>query len=83
LLAEAMEARGFGTGARTRSSIQEWRTRDVAVAVSAGAAIAIFAAALLLGRAGGWQPYPTLELPGMNWLPLLACLLLLVPAVAG
>jgi energy-coupling factor transport system permease protein len=83
LLAEAMEARGFGSGPRTRSSTQAWRARDLAVAVAAGAAIAIFAAALLLGRASGWQPYPTLELPGVNWLPLLACLLLLTPAVAG
>jgi energy-coupling factor transport system permease protein len=83
LLAEAMEARGFGSGMRTRSSTQGWTRRDVVIGLSAGTAIAIFAAALLLGQAGGWQPYPSLELPAVSLLPLLACLLLLVPAVAG
>jgi hypothetical protein len=53
----------------------------VTVAASAGLAIALFAAALVLGRVGGWQPYPSLELPAVDWLPLLACILLFLPAV--
>jgi hypothetical protein len=81
LMAEAMEARGFGSGARTKVWTPAWTGRDVTVAASAGLAIALFAAALVLGRVGGWQPYPSLELPAVDWLPLLACILLFLPAV--
>lgn len=82
LLAEAMDARGFASGTRTKVWTPAWTRRDVADAASAALAIVIFAAALLLGRVGGWQPYPSLELPAVDWLPLLAGILLMLPAVA-
>ncbi len=81
LLAEAMDARGFGSGVRTKVWAPAWTRRDLADATSAALAIAIFATSLVLGRVGGWQPYPSLQLPAVDWLPLLGCLLLLLPAV--
>ncbi len=81
LLAEAMDARGFASGGRTKVWTPAWSGRDLVDAISAALAIAVFITALLLGRAGGWQPYPSLELPAVDWLPLLASLLLLLPGL--
>jgi len=82
LLAEAMDARGFGSGHRTKVWTPAWSGRDLVAVISAALAIGIFTIALVRGEVGGWQPYPSLELPGVDWLPLLASLLLFLPAVA-
>ncbi|MHB8394067.1 MAG: CbiQ family ECF transporter T component [Candidatus Dormibacteria bacterium] len=81
LLAEAMEARGFGSGRRTPAWNWGWRKRDVLVAATSGMSLGLFSLALILGRVGGWQPYPQLQLPGIDWVPAAACLLLLVPGL--
>ncbi len=81
LLAEAMEARGFGSGRRTVAFSAPWNNLSRLVAGGAALSIALFTAALITGSVEGWQPYPNLQLPGIDWLPAAACLILLVPAV--
>ncbi|MHB8510315.1 MAG: CbiQ family ECF transporter T component [Candidatus Dormibacteria bacterium] len=75
-LAEAMEARGFGAGPRTRWIDAGWRAADVAAV-----GVALFAvAAFILARASGaqldWYPYPSLTLPPVQPALCGACLLL-------
>ncbi|MGH7642170.1 MAG: energy-coupling factor transporter transmembrane component T family protein [Candidatus Dormibacteria bacterium] len=81
LLAEAMEARAFGSGTRTALATGRWRLADRTVAVSAGAAMAGFVLAMIFGQVPSWQPYPNLILPGLNWWPALCYLALFVPAL--
>ena len=81
LLAEAMEARGFGAGRRTSYSRTSWTRWDVAVAASALAAAMLFVGARLAGVAMDWYPYPTLALPPIQPLLALACLVLGLPAL--
>jgi energy-coupling factor transport system permease protein len=81
LLAEAMESRGFGLGPRTVAFPTPWNRGSVMVAVGAAASIILFAIALIGGSVNGWQPYPTLMVPGVSWMPALACALLATPAL--
>ncbi|MGH7666664.1 MAG: energy-coupling factor transporter transmembrane component T family protein [Candidatus Dormibacteria bacterium] len=81
LLAEAMEARAFGSGARTALASRSWRRGDLGVAILAGLAGVGFVAAVVLGQVPAWQPYPTLTLPQPGWWPALCCLLLFAPVV--
>lgn len=80
-LAESMEARGFGSGARTSYRPAPWRGADVAVAGAALAAALILLGARRLGYAGDWYPYPGLSLPPLDAGGLAACLLLFVPVL--
>ncbi|MGH7903224.1 MAG: energy-coupling factor transporter transmembrane component T family protein [Candidatus Dormibacteraceae bacterium] len=80
-LAESMEARGFGSGPRTRYRPGAWRRIDVAVTAGAGLAAFLFLAGRHLGFAGDWYPFPTLSMPPADPVALVACLLLFVPAV--
>jgi energy-coupling factor transport system permease protein len=80
LLAEAMEARGFGAGRRTSYSRNSWTLWDVAVVVSALAAAVLFVGARLAGLAMDWYPYPTLALPPIHPLLVVGCLVLALPA---
>ena len=59
-LAEAMEARGYGSGARTHYSAVVWRWSDIAVCVVAPAAAVAFVALRLAGVIGDWYPVPRL-----------------------
>lgn len=81
LLAEAMEARGFGSGPRTATAASRWRTSDLAIAAASLACVAGFSLALILGRVPGWQPYPTLTPPALSWVPVVCCLLLFSPGL--
>ena len=81
LLAEAMEARGFGAGRRTSYSRTSWTRLDVAVAASALAAAMLFVGARLAGVAMDWYPYPTLALPPIQPVLALGCLVLALPAL--
>lgn len=83
LLAEAMEARGFGSGPRTGSAATGWQVSDLAIAVVSLASVVGFGVALALGKVPSWQPYPALSLPAIGWWPTLACLLLYLPALLG
>jgi len=81
LLAEAMEARAFGSGHRTALATSRWLISDVLIGATSAAAIAGFVVALVLGHVPSWQPYPSLILPGLNWWPVLCCLALFTPAL--
>ncbi len=79
LLAEAMEARGFGTGARTNAFLVKWNRLSVMVGATSTAAMVLFVIGLLSGGVSNWQPYPSLVVPGLTWMPTLACALLAAP----
>ena len=80
LLAEAMEARGFGAGPRTSYAATSWTRWDTAVAGSALIVALLFVAARLAGVALDWYPYPTLALPPIQPLLAVGCLVLALPA---
>ena len=81
LLAEAMEARAFGSGPRTSLGPSKFRIRDVVITATSLAAMAGFLLALVLAQVPNWQPYPSLILPQLNWWPVLCCLALFAPAL--
>jgi energy-coupling factor transport system permease protein len=81
-LAESMEARGFGSGPRTSLRSSPLRRSDWLLAGASAAAVIAFTAAHVAGWAADWYPYPTLALPSIGIVPLVACLLLFAPVVA-
>ena len=80
-LAESMEARGFGSGARTTMAAHALRRSDWLLVAVSGLALAGFAAARAAGWAADWFPYPTLTLPTVHPWPMAACLLLFAPVL--
>jgi energy-coupling factor transport system permease protein len=82
MLAEAMEARGFGAGRRTSYSGATWTRRDVAIAASAAGAAVLFLGLRLAGVVVDWYPYPTLYLPPINPALVAGCLALALPSLA-
>ncbi|HLQ61675.1 MAG TPA: energy-coupling factor transporter transmembrane component T, partial [Candidatus Acidoferrales bacterium] len=80
-LAEAMEARAFGSGRRTHFGARPWPAADVGTVATAAAAAGLFLAGSLAGLLQPWYPYPSLELPALDPFGLAAGLLLLVPAL--
>ena len=82
VLAEAMEARGFGAGRRTSYASRRWSRWDLVVVASAVTAAASFIALRLSGVPVDWYPYPTLFLPPINPVLVLACLALSLPGLA-
>jgi energy-coupling factor transport system permease protein len=82
VLAEAMEARGFGAGRRTSYASRRWSRWDLVVVASAVTAAASFIALRLAGVPVDWYPYPTLFLPPINPVLVLACLALSLPGLA-
>ena len=80
-LAEAMEARAFGSGRRTRWMPEPWRFSDSVVAATAALAALLFVAGRASGLVADWYPYPTPTLPIVNPLMVLSCLLLLAPVL--
>ncbi|HWF57298.1 MAG TPA: energy-coupling factor transporter transmembrane component T [Candidatus Dormibacteraeota bacterium] len=81
-LAEAMDARGFGSGPRTRYVTSRIGLSDAAVIGGAVAAAALTVAARLAGSLPDWYPFPVATLPTVSALPVVACLLLAVPLTA-
>jgi energy-coupling factor transport system permease protein len=81
-LAEAMEARGYGSGARTHYSEQVWHRRDIVVAVVAPLAGAVFVALRLAGGIGDWYPFPELTWPVVAIGGIACCLVLATPLLA-
>lgn len=80
-LAEAMEARAFGSGRRTRWAADRL---DAAGALTLGCAAAALALAIVGGATGGaldWLTYPGLTAPTISPLVLAACLVLAVPTL--
>lgn len=80
-LAEAMEARAFGSGPRTRWLPEPWRGTDTLVLVTALVAAGIFVAARITGLVGDWYPYPVPQLPAVNPVVALSVGLLLTPVL--
>jgi energy-coupling factor transport system permease protein len=78
-LAEAMEARGYGSGARTHYSDQVWRRGDMVVAVVAPLAAALFVALRVGGWIGDWYPFPDLTWPAVELAGVACCLVLAIP----
>jgi len=83
LLAEAMEARGFGAGRRTSYAMARWNRWDLTVVVAALGAVALFMGLRLAGAQIDWYPYPTMYLPPINPALVAGCLALALPAFAA
>jgi energy-coupling factor transport system permease protein len=81
LLAEAMDARAFGSGPRTALGGSTWKVSDLVVVTASLIAVIAFVVALCLGQIPGWQPYPSLTIPALSWWPALCCLLLFTPVL--
>jgi energy-coupling factor transport system permease protein len=80
-LAEAMEARGYGSGARTHYTDVIWRRGDVAVCVVAPAAAIIFVVLRVTGVIADWYPFPALSVPPVDVFGVACCLALAIPAL--
>jgi energy-coupling factor transport system permease protein len=80
-LAEAMEARAFGSGARTRLAADPLGLGGLAVVAAALAAAGLFLAGRLAGWITDWEPYPSLVAPPISPLGVAAGLLLAAPAL--
>lgn len=80
-LAEAMEARGFGSGPRTRVWSRPLARRDWVVVLASLAAVALVTGDSIWGASGGWQPYPTLQLPTLQPALTAAAALLFIPGM--
>jgi energy-coupling factor transport system permease protein len=80
-LAEAMDARGYGSGPRTRMSPSRWTHNDKLTLVVATAAAVAIVAGRTLGMVSDWWPYPALAVPSVNAAIVVACMLLALPAV--
>jgi len=78
-LAEAMEARAYGSGPRTRRAASALTTIDrLALAVSL-AAFLLLLGLRLDGAVVDWYPFPDLAAPEVQPVAVLACMLLAVP----
>jgi energy-coupling factor transport system permease protein len=80
-LAEAMEARGFGSGPRTYVDPPRMRATDWFVAAASGTSVLLFGLSAAAGWAAPWAAYPTLTVPDVDLRPLIACLFLLAPVL--
>jgi energy-coupling factor transport system permease protein len=80
-LAESMEARGFGSGARTRYAPAALARADWIVVATSAVAVGGFVLSLVLGWAAEWYAYPALEVPIVNARVMVFCILLFVPVV--
>ena len=78
-LAEAMDARGFGSGPRTRYAPATWDIAATTVTAAAVCAIVLALVARATGSLADWYPFPTATFPDLALLPALACALLVVP----
>jgi energy-coupling factor transport system permease protein len=80
-LAEAMEARGYGSGARTHYADIRWRWTDVAVCVVALTAAIAFVLLRISGVIGDWYPFPDVSAPPVNAFGVACCLAVAIPAL--
>lgn len=80
-LAEAMEARGYGSGARSHYSDLVWRWADVVVCVVAPVAAIAFVLLRVSGSIADWYPFPNVSLPPVNGVGVACCLALALPAL--
>jgi energy-coupling factor transport system permease protein len=81
-LAEAMEARGFGSGPRTRYATAPLDRAAALVIVCSLAAVVVTVVARVTGALPDWYPFPLVTVPDIAVLPIAACFLLTAPLVA-
>lgn len=79
-LAESMEARAFGSGARTSMAGSGRSLRNGAVAGISALALAALVGGHLAGVAGSWAAYPTPTVPSMAPVALIPSILLGIAA---
>ena len=82
-LAEAMEARGYGSAPRTHFAVIRWTPSDVIVAVTALFAGAAFITLRSAGLIADWYPFPTLTSPPVNAAAVICCILLATPSLTS
>ena len=80
-LAEAMEARGYGSGVRTHYGAVVWGWSDIAVCVVAPAAAVAFVALRVVGVIGDWYPFPAITVPSVDGFGVACCLALALPVL--
>ena len=80
-LAEAMEARAFGSGPRTRYAVVRLRVDGALVLIGAVAAVTCTLVARATGALPDWYPFPAASFPPISLLGLVGCALLAVPVV--
>ena len=80
-LAEAMVARAYGSGPRTRFAPPAWTASDRLLLLAAAGAAGGFLACRAAGLAADWHAYPALAAPALEPLPLALSALLLLPAL--
>lgn len=80
-LAESMEARAFGSGARVTMRSPVFNRADWLVVAASVVAVVGFLVAMSAGWVGDWGAYPTLSVPAIDPRPVIACLFLLAPVV--
>jgi energy-coupling factor transport system permease protein len=80
-LAEAMEARGYGSGPRTHYRDAVWTRSDVAVCVVAPAAALAFVLLRVAGVIGDWYPFPDVSVPPVSVAGVACCLALAIPVL--
>ncbi len=78
-VAEALEARAFGSGPRTRTARVSWTWLDVAVVAAAAATCAAFIGGRLAGLPEDWLVYPSPAPPPAHPLLVFAAALALLP----
>lgn len=81
-VAEAMEARAWASGPRTRYSQSSWSRADVIVVAASAAALLLLALARVSGQLGDWYPFPTFTVPLVPALGAASTILLLTPSLA-
>ena len=81
-LAEAMDARGFGSRTRTHYLTTRVGPSGVAVIACAIAALALTIVARVSGSLPDWYPFPVATIPTVAVMPVVACLFLAAPLVA-
>ncbi|HVF54176.1 MAG TPA: energy-coupling factor transporter transmembrane component T [Actinomycetota bacterium] len=79
-LAASMDARGHGSGPRTRYRPDVWDRKSIAATLVCVVAVALFTAALVRGEAGLLVSIPA-EWPPVDPLLLLACVALALPGL--
>ena len=80
-LAEAMEARGWGSGPRTHYLVSRRSWFDLAVAATALVAGGAFLALRASGAVADWYPFPTIPPIAVNAAALACCLVLILPSL--
>jgi energy-coupling factor transport system permease protein len=80
-LAEAMEARGFGSGTRSRYATAPLDRAAGVVIICSLAAVVVTVLARVTGSLPDWYPFPAVTVPDVTVLPIAACFLLTAPLV--